>query len=274
MSIRKETLAEGVELYLGDALTVLSSIPSVKASALICDPPYCSGGFTESAKRSARGQGLRSETLKDLDWFGGDNMTTAGLQWLLRCVAVEFKSHAISAKASASFFVDWWMVTSLATAIESAGLRFQSMPIWDKQAPGLGTGFRAQHECILHFSIETPEYHSFMYGNVLRFPRMPSDRDHPTEKPVPLMQALVEVQTPIGGMVLDPFMGSGSTGVASVGSGRRFIGVEHDVKHFDTACRRIEAALRSPSMFVATPELASQASMFEGDAAYPCPSAQ
>jgi hypothetical protein len=68
---------------------------------------------------------------------------------------------------TASFFADWRMVPLLATAIEAAGLRFQAMPIWDKQAAGLGTGFRAQHECILHFSIETPRYHSKSYGNVL-----------------------------------------------------------------------------------------------------------
>jgi len=235
-------------LYLGDALDLLQTLPSVKARAMISDPPYCSGGFTEAAKRSAKGQGLRSETLQDGGWFGGDNMTAGGLQWLLRSVAVAFKGHVADHGCTASFFADWRMVPLLAQAIEAAGLRFQSMPVWDKQAAGLGTGFRAQHECILHFSIETPRYHSKSYGNVLRAPRMPSDRDHPTEKPVSIMAALIDVQCEPGGLVLDPFMGSGSTGVAAVTTGRRFVGFEHDPAHFETACRRLEIARQNPRL--------------------------
>ena len=253
MSRFRQEIIGDCKLILGDALDVMGSTDSVRASALISDPPYCSGGFTEAAKRSAKGQGLRSETLMEKDWFGGDNMTAAGLQYLLRSIAVAFKGHAIDAKATASFFADWRMVPMLATAIESAGLRYQSMLIWDKQAPGLGTGFRAQHECILHFSIDTPAYFSFNYGNVLRSPRMPSERDHPTEKPIGVMSALVDVQSPLGGTVLDPFMGSGSTGVAAVMLGRAFVGIEHDVTHFDTACRRIEAAYKQPRLFTEPP---------------------
>lgn len=248
MSIRTETIGDAT-LYLGDALGIMQAAASFRAQAMITDPPYCSGGFNEAGKRAAKGQGLRSETFKEKDWFGGDNMTTGGLQWLLRAVAVAFKGHAASTGATASFFADWRMVPALATAIEAAGLRYQSMPVWDKQAPGLGTGFRAQHECILHFSIETPKYFSFMYGNVLRAPRMPSERDHPTEKPVSIMVALIEVQSEAGGCVLDPFMGSGTTGVAAAMTGRRFVGIEHDPIHFDTACRRIEEAYRQPRLF-------------------------
>lgn len=249
MTARRVEVIGDATLHLGDALDVLQSLESVRAQALICDPPYCSGGFTEAAKRSAKGQGLRSETLREQDWFGGDNMTAAGLQWLLRTVAVAFKGHVAGTDSTASFFADWRMVPLLAQAIEAAGLRFQSMIVWDKQAPGLGTGFRAQHECILHFSIETPRYYSASYGNVLRAPRMRADRDHPTEKPVQLMAALATVQSDVGGVVLDPFMGSGSTGVAALGLGRRFVGIEHDPVHFDTACRRIEAELAQPGLF-------------------------
>lgn len=242
MTPRVERFPNAV-LYLGDALSVLSTVPHIGAHALIADPPYCSGGFTESAKRQAKGQGLRSETLAEAGaWFGGDNMTTGGLSWLLRAIAVAFKSHADSEKATASFFCDWRMVPALAPAIESAGLRFQAMPIWDKGAAGLGTGYRSQHECILHFSIETPEYFSQSFGNVLRAPRMPAEREHPTQKPVKLMATIVQVQTPIGGIVLDLFMGSGTTGVAAVRCGRLFVGIEHDPKHFETACRQIAEA--------------------------------
>lgn len=265
MAYREEVIGD-CRLIFGDALDAMQKSTSFGARALISDPPYCSGGFTEAAKRSAKGQGLRSETRRESDWFGGDNMTSAGLQWLLRSVAVAFKGHAADEACTASFFADWRMVPLLAMAIESAGLRFQSMPIWDKQAAGLGTGFRAQHECILHFSIDTPRYHSKSFGNVLRAPRMPSDRDHPTEKPVGLMSALIDVQTEIGTTVLDPFMGSGSTGVAAVSMGRKFVGIEHDPKHFDTACRRIDQAYAQPRLITATHEAPVQRSLL-GDAA-------
>jgi site-specific DNA-methyltransferase (adenine-specific) len=74
---------------------------------------------------------------------------------------------------------------------------------------------------------------------------------HPTQKPIDLMQWLVEKTS---GSILDPFMGSGTTGVAAVKLGRRFIGIEREPKYFDIACRRIEAAYAQPDLFVKSPE--------------------
>ena len=78
---------------------------------------------------------------------------------------------------------------------------------------------------------------------------------HPTEKPVDLMRAVIEWTR---GTVLDPFMGSGTTGVACVKLGRKFIGIEIEPKYFDIACRRIQAALDAPDMFVEPPKPAKQ----------------
>jgi site-specific DNA-methyltransferase (adenine-specific) len=78
------------------------------------------------------------------------------------------------------------------------------------------------------------------------------ERQHPTQKPVGLMQwclgFLPKAQT-----ILDPFMGSGTTGVACVKQGRKFVGIEIDKGYFDIACRRIEEAYRQPDMFVSAP---------------------
>ena len=76
-------------------------------------------------------------------------------------------------------------------------------------------------------------------------------REHPTQKPVPLMEWCIKKTS--GDVVLDPFMGSGTTGVACVKLGRRFIGVECEPKFFDVACRRIEAAVKQPDFFVEPP---------------------
>lgn len=72
-------------------------------------------------------------------------------------------------------------------------------------------------------------------------------KEHPTQKPVELMEWCLNF---VGGSVLDPFMGSGTTGVAAAKRGRQFTGIEIDQGYFDTACRRIEAALKEPDFFV------------------------
>ena len=147
-------------------------------------------------------------------------------------------------------FCDWRMVPNLAPAIESAGLRYQNMVAWDKGVMGLGMGFRAQHEIILHFTAGSPKYHDLGTPNIVKAARVTAaDREHQTQKPVDLMQRLLRVVCPPGGTVLDPFMGSGSTGVACAAEGMKFIGVERDPEHFDTAVERLKAANAQQSLF-------------------------
>lgn len=83
-------------------------------------------------------------------------------------------------------------------------------------------------------------------------------KEHPTQKPVALMGALLRDFTNTGDAVLDPFMGSGTTGVAAVKLGRSFIGIECEPSYFAIACRRIEAAYKQPDMFIQRPEPAKQ----------------
>jgi site-specific DNA-methyltransferase (adenine-specific) len=80
-------------------------------------------------------------------------------------------------------------------------------------------------------------------------------RHHPTQKPIDLMRWCVEKVT---GTVLDPFMGSGTTGIACAKLGRKFIGIELDETYFEIACKRIEEAYKQPDMFVAPPAKATQ----------------
>ncbi len=91
--------------------------------------------------------------------------------------------------------------------------------------------------------------HDFPRGrpnDVIRAPRTGNDH-HPTEKPVQLMRAVCEWTR---GTILDPFMGSGTTGVAAVQMGRDFIGIEREPKYFDIACKRIEDAQRQGDLFL------------------------
>ena len=229
-------------LICGDCLDVLPTLEAGSVDAVITDPPYCSGGVGEAQRTTAKGQGLRSETIKRFGWFVGDNMTTSGLVWLLRSVALE-SQRVVKDTGSLLVFCDWRMLHTLAPSIESVGLRYQDLVVWDKGHFGLGRGFRRQHELVMHFTYGSPEYYDKSVGNVIQARRIGADeRQHQTQKPVALMESLARVVCPPGGVVLDPFMGSGSAGVACLNTGRRFIGIEKDPGYFDIARQRLEAA--------------------------------
>jgi DNA modification methylase len=133
--------------------------------------------------------------------------------------------------------------------------------IWDKAQPGLGYHIRYAHENIAVFRIGKPLRPPEPLLSVVRAPSSPEL--HPHQKPVSLMASLVRWASPVGGVVLDPFMGVGSTGVACALHGRRFAGIELDPKHFDAACRRIEAAYKQADLFVAPPPKPEQPDIFE-----------
>lgn len=242
---RKEVIGD-CTLYLGDCLEIMPGLGAV--DAVVTDPPYSSGGFTQSAISKAKGQGLRSETIKREGWFSGDAMTAAGGAYLLREVA-RLAFDLTDTKATLTAFTDWRVAALYAPAIESARWRYQNMLVWDKGSAGLGAGFRAQHELALHFSKGAPEYHAATYGNVLKAQRVPSKiREHQCEKPLPLLSQIIETVTGSGEVVLDAFMGAGSTGAACVALGRAFVGIEVDAGYFETACRRVEEAYKQPRL--------------------------
>ena len=240
-------------VIVGDALTELRKLPDSSIDSIITDPPYCAGAVSEASRAAAKGHGLRSDNIRRFGWFIGDNMGTAGLAFLLRDLAFE-AVRVVKPTGSLLVFCDWRMVATLEPSIESAGVRFQNLVVWDKGSAGLGTGFRAQHELILHFTFGAPVYHDRSSGNVLRFARVGDEREHQTQKPVDLLRALVRTVAPEGGTVLDPFCGSGSTGVACLLESRSFLGIDRDPGHVATAQRRLdrtEDPLRQGGLFAA-----------------------
>ncbi len=253
---RREQIGD-CTLYLGDCLEIMPALG--KVDAVVTDPPYCSGGATEASRGRATHQGLRTETIRSgrFAWFGGDNMTTAGLCELLRSMCVR---APIPEDGSILSFCDWRMATMLAPAMESAGLRLRNMIIWDKGHFGAGTGFRPRHEMILHLTKRAPTFYSASVSNVLHYPRVGKTREHPTQKPHGLMADLIRVVSPESGLVLDPFMGSGSTAIGAISCGRAFIGIERSEEYFDIACKRIEEAYRQPDFFVEQPSPPEQTS--------------
>lgn len=96
---------------------------------------------------------------------------------------------------------------------------------------------------------------------VFRPMNMDGGKEHPTQKPIEVMRWCVGFLPETSDMVLDPFMGSGTTGVAAIKMGRQFIGIERDPSYFDISCRRIEAAYKQPDLFIQRPEPPKQEAM-------------
>jgi site-specific DNA-methyltransferase (adenine-specific) len=232
---------ETVKVYHGDCREVLYNLNGYDCAVM--DPPYCSGGFTENAKKSAAGMGLRSETVREVGWFMSDQMTTAGVCWLMAHVS-GWIGRALPEGGTITTFTDWRMVSHLAPAMESSGLRFQNLLVWEKPSAGLGTGFKATHELAIHLAKGTPVYHALDGSNILKCKRInAATRVHQTQKPVELMAGIIRVVSCEGQTVLDAFAGSGSTLVAAHMMGRKSIGIEIDEKNCEEIAKRFEGML-------------------------------
>lgn len=227
------------EILLGDCLEQLRSIPSESVDAVITDPPFSSGTRREGAKgiRKSMTRGVESA-----EWFGSDSLTTDGFLFLMRSCALQWH-RVLKPGGHVLCFIDWRMSSWCADAIESADLRRAGLLVWDKTYFGMGSCFRNQHELIWHFTKDKgTEPLRRDIGNVI--PCKPiRNGQHPTEKPVELLKTLIDVVVPEGGVVLDSFMGSGSTGVAAVEKGRRFIGIEREALYLEVARNRLDVAL-------------------------------
>ena len=231
---------QAIQLMHGDCLELMRIIPSGSVDMILTDPPYCSGGNLE-AQKNTKAQGLRAATVAadDFHWFASDNMGSAGLVWLLRSMMIE-AARILRPNRSAFIFTDWRMVPHLGPGLESSGLRWRNQIIWDKGNAGLGLGFKPAYEVILEFCNGTPEYQVKDGQNVIRAKRLNGmQKVHNAQKPVNLLREIIRVSAPRGGVILDPFMGSGSTGVAAAEGGYGFIGIERDLTHFATAQRRL-----------------------------------
>lgn len=233
---------ESCTIYHGDCLDVLEAgvirtYPTPTegfVQAVVMDPPYASGARTEVSK-PASGQMLRGQRFaKPIE---NDQMTTAGFVWLMRETARAFMPMLAEGGGVLSF-IDWRSWPNLVGALESVNLRVNDMVVWDKQAIGMGHAFRKRHELILYASKGVATVYDKSVGTVIPVARQMND-DHPSPKPVGLIERLLRVTTSVGQIVLDPFMGCGPTLVAAKAMGRQAIGVELDERYCEVAARRL-----------------------------------
>ncbi|HEX9955503.1 MAG TPA: DNA methyltransferase [Allosphingosinicella sp.] len=219
-------------LYLGDCRSI---IPELEFDSVITDPPYgieaLVGGYGRDGRTIANDTNL--DACAEALGLCGAHITCGWIAAFYSC------------RVSDLFF----------ETLRGRGLTYVGEIIWDKKAPGMGGPIRYQHENVALFSVGKPEPLGACFSVIQDYR---SADVHPHQKPLGIMGRLCEI---VGtGTVLDPFMGSGTTGVAAVKEGRPFIGIEIDETHFETACRRIRDAVAQPRFDVA-PRRVEQSSL-------------
>lgn len=234
---------------VGECLAVLRELPTASVDGVITDPPYCSGGLHSSARMaSTTSKYVQSgQQLQRAD-FPGDNRDQRSFLawcalWLSECLRI--------AKPGAPLcvFTDWRQLPVTTDAVQVGGWVWRGIVPWNKTAavrPCVGR-FRSQCEYVV-FASNGPLPRRTDIGVLPGFFEkhlVPSDRHHIAGKPVEILEEMVRI-VPEGGLVLDPFAGSGSTGVAALRLGRRFLGIEITDEFAVTARKRLESDESKP----------------------------
>ena len=202
-------------LYLADCMEVLPTLPMV--DAVITDPPY---GINENHKKVAsRGKLAAPKDYGEFDW--DKKPPDPAIIYAIRN----------QAKWSALFGGNYFELPPTSCWL-----------VWDK----LNSGDFADCELAWTNWPKAVRRIQWRWNGMIR--QGNEDRFHPTQKPVAVMKWVIDL-CPKADTILDPFMGSGTTGVAAVQMGRKFIGIEREPKYFDIACERIEHAQAQATLF-------------------------
>lgn len=229
-------------LYLGD----IREITLAPANLICTDPPYrvSKGGYAADLQLEGGFGGWMKEYGNQGDIVECDIEFD---EWMPIAFA------ALADNAQAYFMSNGRNVKAMQCAAEEAGFRFHTLLVWDKRAALPNKYYQ-----------NVTEFGLFMFKGKARTINDPGSKNlvsifqrdvspHPTEKPVELMRFWIGNSSKVADTVLDPFMGSGTTGVAALQLSRPFVGVEKDPRWFDIACRRIEDAQRQGDMFLSPP---------------------
>lgn len=233
-------------LERGDALTVLHTLPTGTVDAVITDPPYNSGGTTPASRTSqtARQKYVSGAARHDLPDFDGDTRDQRGyLAWMTlilgQCQRIARESSPLLV------FTDFRQLPVTSDALQAAGWTWRGIVPWHKPiARPFRGGFKRACEYILWATkgpVDPTRNPVYLPGLYTASQPRGAKRHHITQKPDELMSELVKICVPEG-TVLDPFAGSGSTGVAAIRAGRSFLGIELPDRYAQVARDRLSAA--------------------------------
>ena len=234
---------DGITIYHGDCLDVMASIAYGTIDVIWSDPPYGHGnadGDLLSRRAEAVGDGISSMQVA----IANDKYDT------MRAVVDGMLSHAARVLnpdcccccccccgGGPSPTFAW-----VADRMDRDGLSFFHSVIWDKRNPGMGWRFRRQHEMVMvaHRTKARLRWNKDERAvpNIMSY-YPPRDRLHPNEKPLDFVKSFLSAVSQDGDLVLDPFMGSGTTLRAAKDLGRRAIGIELEEKYCEIAANRL-----------------------------------
>lgn len=234
-------------LYRSDALGVLLELESASVDALVTDPPYSSGGMVRGDRtNSTRTKYVQSDAKHDLADFSGDNRDQRAYAYWCALWLGEAQ-RVVKPGGMALLFTDWRQLPSTTDALQAGGWVWRGVVPWSKPNSRPMSGrFAASCEYVVwgtngprEVDYKSPSLPGFFSSSA------PRNREHITQKPVDVMRELIKI-VPEGGTVLDLFAGSGTTGVAAILEGRKFVGSEFSEHYVDVAVRRCREAQNHP----------------------------
>lgn len=225
-------------IHHGDALEVLPSL-SGSFGGIIADPPYSSGGAVRDRAMAPSAKYLSSSSRDLYPEFEGESRDQRSyLAWSMLWMS---QARRLMAPGGIiAVFSDWRQLPTTTDALQAAGWVWRGVVPWDKTEacrPQLGR-YRNQTEFVVWGTNGPRPLVGPTAPGVVRA-RVPREKHHIAGKPVELMTQLL---TPIDGAILDPFMGSGTVGVAALEKGVRYVGIEVTAAYFEIATARLVAA--------------------------------
>jgi site-specific DNA-methyltransferase (adenine-specific) len=224
-------------LYLGDCMDILPTLD--KVDAVITDPPYDNKTHEGHLSKVADRQELGFEQLFNFSGFVNACVDLSH-RWVVMTCAT---THALESCNRDDFVrLGVWIKPNGAPQFtgDRPGTGWEAVAIFHRNGKKRWNG--GGHHAVWQYNIESGQ--------------------HPTQKPIQLFSKFIEQFTDVSETILDPFMGSGTTGVAAIQLGRKFIGIEREPKYFEIACKRIEQAVAQGQLFEPEPSKPIQESMF------------
>lgn len=216
-----------IELRHGDSLALLRDLEDESVDLVLTDPPYSSGGMFrgDRAGQNTRDKYVQTGTIIARPDFDGDTRDQRGFLawaslWLAECW------RATKPGGSLLVFSDWRQLPTMTDAVQAGGWVWRGLVVWDKTTIARPRpGFSSRAEYLVWGTRGSFDREVYLQGVISAATPRGDQRHHQTEKPIGLLEQLVEVAPP-GGNVLDPFVGSGATLDAARNRGRNAIGFE------------------------------------------------
>jgi site-specific DNA-methyltransferase (adenine-specific) len=217
------------ELAALDAVAWLRDLPTASVDLVVTDPAYESLEKHRAVGTTTR---LKHSKASSNDWFRVFPNARFGELFAEVFRVLKQDTHFY-------LFCDAETMFVAKPAAEQAGFKFWKPLVWDKRTIGMGYHYRARYEFILFFEKGKRRLNDLGVADVISVPRI--HRGHPAEKPVAVSEVLIGQSSHSGDTVADPFMGSGSVGVAAVKLGRRFIGTDLNPDAVRWSARRLRS---------------------------------